>query len=180
MSSTSSSSASVTGVPATLDVPTREYMVGTPERQGSTEDLMNGVELWEYAGRGESYVEFLDGGDQSSELIPGGGDGNGGGGGDGDGGDGGSRDGDGDGGEAGTSDGGHGGHGGGAGGGGMLAGLLCCSKQRRRPKKTKKAHHLLSEWPATAICGNDITSSCLYVSGERQRSVQTFVFCVFL
>ncbi len=24
--------------------------------------------------------------------------------------------------------------------------------------------HFLSEWPATAICGNDITSSCLYVS----------------
>ncbi|KAF0691327.1 Aste57867_17415 [Aphanomyces stellatus] len=29
----------------------------------------------------------------------------------------------------------------------------------------KREHPKLSEWPATAICGNDILSSCLYVSG---------------
>ncbi|CAK4745518.1 hypothetical protein LEN26_016727 [Aphanomyces euteiches] len=29
----------------------------------------------------------------------------------------------------------------------------------------KRIHPKLSEWPATAICGNDILSSCLYVSG---------------
>lgn len=27
-----------------------------------------------------------------------------------------------------------------------------------------KTKHGLNEWEATAICGNDITSSCLYVS----------------
>lgn len=30
--------------------------------------------------------------------------------------------------------------------------------------KETSEHHLLGEWHATAICGNDITSSCLYVS----------------
>ncbi|OQR90523.1 hypothetical protein THRCLA_09308 [Thraustotheca clavata] len=29
----------------------------------------------------------------------------------------------------------------------------------------RREHRKLSEWPATAICGNDILSSCLYVSG---------------
>jgi hypothetical protein len=32
--------------------------------------------------------------------------------------------------------------------------------------------HKLSQWPATAICGNDITSSCLYVIGLCTYSVR--------
>lgn len=31
--------------------------------------------------------------------------------------------------------------------------------------KMNKPHSTLSQLPATAICGNDITSSCLYVAG---------------
>lgn len=31
--------------------------------------------------------------------------------------------------------------------------------------KMAKRHDTLGELPATAICGNDITSSCLYVAG---------------
>jgi hypothetical protein len=42
-------------------------------------------------------------------------------------------------------------------------------------KKKKKTSHLLSQWPATAICGNDITSSCLYVAGE-QSFIKLFFF----
>lgn len=32
-------------------------------------------------------------------------------------------------------------------------------------RKVAACHQKLGEWPATAICGNDILSSCLYVSG---------------
>jgi amino acid transporter len=34
-----------------------------------------------------------------------------------------------------------------------------------RPTKLNQAHHKLNQWYATAICGNDILSSALYVSG---------------
>ena len=32
-------------------------------------------------------------------------------------------------------------------------------------KENNKSHKLLSEWHATAIAGNDISSSCLYTAG---------------
>lgn len=32
-------------------------------------------------------------------------------------------------------------------------------------KDTDKSHKLLGEWRATAIAGNDISSSCLYTAG---------------
>jgi hypothetical protein len=32
-------------------------------------------------------------------------------------------------------------------------------------KDTDKSHKLLGEWHATAIAGNDISSSCLYTAG---------------
>ena len=35
----------------------------------------------------------------------------------------------------------------------------------RKSDKTEKSHKLLGEWRASAIAGNDISSSCLYTAG---------------
>jgi hypothetical protein len=35
----------------------------------------------------------------------------------------------------------------------------------RGKKETDKSHKMLGEWHATAIAGNDISSSCLYTAG---------------
>ena len=33
------------------------------------------------------------------------------------------------------------------------------------PKEETREEHLIDEWPATALSGNDILSSCLYTIG---------------
>jgi hypothetical protein len=44
----------------------------------------------------------------------------------------------------------------------------------QRKKPTTKPDHLLGEWRATAIAGNDISSSCLYTAGIcAQRGMST-------
>ena len=42
---------------------------------------------------------------------------------------------------------------------------LTVSFRRKRATHTDPSHKLLNEWAATAIAGNDISSSCLYTAG---------------
>jgi amino acid transporter len=49
--------------------------------------------------------------------------------------------------------------------GGFMSKLPCWPKKKHMTEEEKIEAHKLGQWRATAIAGNDITSSCLYVAG---------------
>ncbi|RLB53929.1 MAG: APC family permease [Deltaproteobacteria bacterium] len=55
------------------------------------------------------------------------------------------------------------------------------SEETPAPEAGKQAHPRLGQWYATAICGNDITSSCLYVAAIATRFAGRLApFCLLL
>lgn len=49
--------------------------------------------------------------------------------------------------------------------GGLRSRIPCLPKKKHMTEEEKIEAHKLGQWRATAIAGNDITSSCLYVAG---------------
>jgi len=49
----------------------------------------------------------------------------------------------------------------------------------KTPPTTGKSHKMLGEWRATAIAGNDISSSCLYTAGICAQKGENNPFEIF-